>query len=339
MIMKLMFMERKMINKNNMFAAITAIASGIFALTGNAIAEQNYPIEIEHAYGTTIIEEKPERIATVAWGNHEVPLALGVVPVGMAYTSWGDDNDDGLLPWVDARLKELGAETPVLFNEGDGIDFEAVASTDPDVILAPYSGLSQEDYDTLSEIAPVVSFPNAPWTVGWREAIKLSAAGMGMSAEGDALIAELEAHIEETIAQYPKLREQSVMFIAHTDSSDLSVIRFYSANDSRVSFFEELGMKHAEASEATKGNGKFSGEFSAEQIDAFDDVTLVVTYAGQKLLDAMAADPLVSKMPAVESKSFVMLRDAPMSAAPVPTALMIKNYLGEYVDYIAKAAK
>lgn len=338
MIIKIMFMEMKMINKTNMFAAI-AVASSLFAFVGNAVAEQTYPIKIDHAYGTTIIEEKPERVATVSWGNEEVPLALGVVPVGMTFASWGDDNDDGVLPWVDARLKELGAETPVLFKQDDGIDFEAVASTKPDVILAPYSGLSQEDYDTLSEIAPVVSFPDAPWVTGWRDSIKMSAAGLGMVAEGDALIAELEAKIKNTVAQYPKLADQSVMFISHTDASDLSVVRFYSANDARVAFFEDLGMKHAKAVEATKGNDKYSGEFSAEQIDAFDDVTLVMTYAGPELLDAMAADPLVSKMPAVASKSFVMLQDAPMSAAPTPTALMIQNYLDEYVAYIAKAVK
>ena len=50
----------------------------------------------------------------------------------------------------------------MLFDETDGIDFEAVADTEPDVILAGYSGLTQEDYDTLSEIAPVVAYPEAP---------------------------------------------------------------------------------------------------------------------------------------------------------------------------------
>lgn len=61
------------------------------------------------------------------------------------------------------RLDELGAEVPVLFDEGDGIEFEAVAATNPDVILAAFSGLSQEDYDLLSEIAPVVAYPEAAW--------------------------------------------------------------------------------------------------------------------------------------------------------------------------------
>ena len=132
---------------------VSAIVSGSAALA----EESGYPITIKHALGTTVIKAKPQRVATVAWANHEVPLALGVVPVGFAAATFGDSDGDGLLPWVAERLKELGAETPVLFDEGDGIDFEAVAATEPDVILAAYSGLSQSDYDTLSMIAPVVA--------------------------------------------------------------------------------------------------------------------------------------------------------------------------------------
>ncbi len=80
--------------------------------------------------------ESPNGVSTVAWANHEVPLALGVKPVGFAAANFGDDDGDGLLPWVEERLAEMKAGTPVLFDEGDGIDFEAVAATEPDVILA-----------------------------------------------------------------------------------------------------------------------------------------------------------------------------------------------------------
>jgi len=72
-----------------------------------------------------------------------------------------------------------------------GIDFEAVAATQPDVILAAYSGLSQSDYDTLSMIAPVVAFPNKPWSTNWRSMIRINSAGLGMSNEGETLIATL----------------------------------------------------------------------------------------------------------------------------------------------------
>src|SRR5687768_2508825 len=147
--------------------------------------DADYPITIEHALGTTVIESKPERVATVQWANHEVPLALGVVPVGMAAANFGDPDGDGVLPWVSDKLEELGAEPPVLFDENDGIDFEAVADTDPDVILAAYSGLTQEDYDTLSDIAPTIAYPEAAWSTAWRDVIRLNSAGMGMAAEGE----------------------------------------------------------------------------------------------------------------------------------------------------------
>ncbi len=70
---------------------------------------------VKHALGTTVIGSEPKRVATVNWANEEVPLALGVVPVGMAKATFGDDDGDGVLPWTEKRLKELDAKTPVLF--------------------------------------------------------------------------------------------------------------------------------------------------------------------------------------------------------------------------------
>ena len=71
-----------------------------------------FPITVKHALGETVIEKKPERIATLGWANHEVPLALGVVPVGMSRANWGDEDGDGLLPWVKEKLDALGGQTP-----------------------------------------------------------------------------------------------------------------------------------------------------------------------------------------------------------------------------------
>ena len=126
----------------------------------------------------------------------------------MAAANFGDDDGDGLLPWVSERLEELDAEIPVLFDETDGIDFEAVADTNPDVILAGYSGLTQEDYDTLSEIAPVVAYPEAPWATPWREMIEINAAGMGMAEEGEELVASLEQDIADAVGRVPAARGQ-----------------------------------------------------------------------------------------------------------------------------------
>lgn len=321
------------------FAAPVVVAAtfGLFT-AGSATAETTYPLTIEHALGTTVLDAKPVRVATVAWANHEVPLALGVVPVGMAAANFGDDDGDGLLPWVKEKLEELGAETPVLFDEGDGIDFEAVAATNPDVILAAYSGLSQSDYDTLSQIAPVVPYPEAAWSTDWREMIEMNSLGMGMEDEGKALIASIETEIAASVAQYPQLQHKPIMFVTHLDTTDLSLIKFYSANDTRVKFFEDLGFEMPQSVVEATRPGQFSGEISAEQVDLFDDVKIVVTYGGDELIAAMKADPLVSRMPAVESDSLVLLDNDPLGTAANPTPLAIAWVLDDYLALLAAAA-
>lgn len=299
----------------------------------------SYPITIRHAFGTTVITKKPERVATVAWANHEVPLALGIVPVGFAAANFGDDDGDGLLPWVAEKLAELHADKPVLFDEGDGIDFEAVAATRPDVILAAYSGLSQADYDTLSQIAPVVAYPDAPWSTDWREMIRLNSAGLGMAAEGEALIKKIEADIAQTVAGHPELKDKSAMFITHLSASDLSIVNFYTTNDTRVKFFADLGLKSPKSVVEASAPGKFSGSISAERIDAFEDVDIVVTYGDQTLLDALAANPLMTRMPAVAKGALVMLGRNPVGTAANPTPLSIPWVLKDYVALLGEAAR
>ncbi|MGO1509682.1 MAG: ABC transporter substrate-binding protein [Actinomycetales bacterium] len=304
----------------------------------DGISGAELPIEIEHAFGTTVIEEVPERVATVNWANHEVPLALGVVPVGMASADFGDDDGNGLLPWVEEELAELGGEEPVLFDETDGIDFEAVADTQPDVILAAYSGLTQEDYDTLSEIAPVVAYPDTAWGTSWRDVISYNAAGLGMVEEGEELIGELEGEIESAVAEHPELEGVSTMFLTHVDVADLSTVNFYTANDTRAAFFDDLGLSTPSAVEEASAAGEFSGSVSAEQVDMFDDVELIVTYGDAELIETLEGDPLLSQMPAVEHGAIVPLDGSgPMGTAANPTPLSISWVLEDYVSLLAEA--
>ncbi|MGC4806171.1 iron-siderophore ABC transporter substrate-binding protein [Micromonospora sp. DT233] len=299
-----------------------------------------FPVTITHALGTTTITQKPTRVATVAWANHEVPLALGIVPVGMAKANFGDDDGDGVLPWVSEKLKTLGGTTPVLFDENDGINFEAVADTKPDVILAAYSGLTKQDYDTLSKIAPVVAYPKAPWATAWRDTIKLESQALGLAKEGDALIADVEKQMADATAKHPQLAGKSTMFMTHVDPTDLSKIGFYTALDTRAQFFTDLGMKvPGSIAKLSAGTDKFTLSQSAEQIQVFDDVDVIVAYGDDKLLAAAQADPLLSKIPAIKRGSVVMLSGTtPLGTAANPTPLAIPFVLDDYVAMLAKAA-
>ncbi|MBD8061374.1 ABC transporter substrate-binding protein [Oceanitalea stevensii] len=337
-----------MTRATRVLAASAALAAGLAACSAaepapessTPAAEDWSPVTIEHALGTTTIESRPERVATVSWANHEVPLALGIVPVGMAAANFGDDDGDGLLPWVEEALTELDAQAPVLFDETDGIDFEAVADTAPDVILAAYSGLTQEDYDTLSEIAPVVAYPETAWGTSWRDMIELNSAGLGMAEEGAALVAELEEEIADAAAAAPQLAGTSAMFLTHVDTTDLSEVSFYTTHDTRAMFFEDLGLTvPPSVAELSAQTDRFALTHSAEQADAFDDVDLIVTYGGEELVAALEADPLLSQMPAVANGAIVSLPgDGPLGTAANPTPLSISWVLEDYVALLAQAA-
>ena len=308
-----------------------------FVTASPIVAQPTYPIEIEHALGTTVIDEAPERVATVSWANHEVPLALGVVPVGFPGMTWGDEDGDRLMPWVAARLEELDASTPRLYDEGDGIDFEGVAASNPDVILAAYSSLSQQDYDTLSRIAPVIAYPETPWTTDWRTTIRYNSRGMGLPDEGQELIGELESTIAEISQAHPEFEDERVLFVSHSDASDLSTLGFYAADDPRLRYLEELGLELADAVEKTKGTGDYRGSLSAENVDAFADVTLIVTYGGEDLLTAMQDNPLTSHIPAVQRGAFVSLSASSLGAAANPTALSIPAMAEDYAERLSGA--
>lgn len=308
------------------------------SLCATPVVAQQYPLEIDHALGTTVLDEKPERIASVSWANHEVPLALGVVPVGFAAANFGDENGNGLLPWVKERLEDLNQPTPVLYDEGDGIDFEAVAQSQPDVILAAYSGLSQADYTTLSHIAPVVAYPEGPWVTDWRDMIRLNTTAMGMAEEGQALVSQLEAEIAETAADHPELAGKTVMFVTHLDPTNLGRISFYTDNDARVRFFHDLGMLSPEVVKQHSSPGKFSGEISSELIDELNDVDILVTYGGQALIDQLNAHPLTSRLPAVAHGAIVLLGNSALGTAANPTPLSIPWLLDDYADLLSEAA-
>ena len=71
-------------------------------------------------------------------------VALGVVPVGFPAATFGDDDDDGLWPWVEQRLDELDAGSPNLFDEGDGIDDGRYPGSVVALALLPVQGLPHQ---------------------------------------------------------------------------------------------------------------------------------------------------------------------------------------------------
>jgi iron complex transport system substrate-binding protein len=304
-------------------------------------SESAFPVTIKHAFGETVIEKRPERVATVAWANHEVPLALGVVPVGMSKATWGDDDNDGVLPWVEERLDELGAKTPVLFDETDGIDFEAVADTKPDVILAAYSGLTREEYDTLSKIAPVVAEPGLAWATSMQDMIRMDSEALGLKAEGDRLVDDIDATIKSSLDAHPSIKGKRFLF-SYVDPTDMSKVGFYTSHDTRPGFLADLGLPLPRIVEETSAKSEsFYETVSSEEAARFDDVDVFVGYGATdgSTLAALQKDPLIGRIPAIKKGAVAVLADAtPLAAAANPTPLSIGWGIDRYFDVLGAAA-
>ena len=299
-----------------------------------------YPIVIKHALGETVIEEKPERVATVAWANHDVALALGVVPVGFSAANYGVQDESGMLPWTAEKLKELGEENPNIYQDTDGIDFEAISDSNPDVILAAYSGLTQEEYDTLSEIAPVVAYPETPWVITWRDQILFNAKGMGMEEEGKQLIADTEKLIQDKANEFPEIKGKKAAF-GMFNATDLSKFYIYTPADPRGELLEELGMEYPESIKAqVQDESSFYIELSAENADALNDAEILIAYGDDNTLKALQADPILGKVPAIKNGTVLIIPDnTPLAAAGNPNPLSIQYTIDEYVSLISEVAK
>lgn len=298
-----------------------------------------YPITIKHAFGETVIESKPERVATISWGNQDLPLALGVVPVGISEANYGVTDGSGLLPWTAEKFKELGEENPNLFKDTNGLDYEAISDVQPDVILAAYSGITQEEYDLLSQIAPVVAYPTLAWQTYWRDQIIMDATGMGMEEEGTQLVSELETLIAEKTAEYPQNTGKTAAFF-YFNPSDLGKFYIYLPTDPRAAYLTDLGLEFPESlTKLGENSESFALELSAENADVLEDVDIIVAYGDETLLAAMQADPLLGTIPAIERGSVALITDGtPLAASGTPSALSIPATIDEYLTIIGEAA-
>ncbi len=297
-----------------------------------------YPITIKHAFGETVIETKPERVATIAWANHDLPLALGVIPVGISKANYGVTDESGMLPWTTAKFKELGALSPVLFDDIAGLNFEAIADVQPDVILAAYSGITQEEYDLLSEIAPVVAYPSLPWQTFWRDQIIYNATGMGMRGEGEALVSELEQLITDKTSKYPQVKGKTAAFF-YFNPADLGNFYLYLPTDPRAAYLSDLGMAVPKSvSELAKEATSFAVPLSSEKADLLYDIDIIITYGNDSLLAALQADPLLGTIPAIKRGSVALIEDGtPLAASGTPSALSIPATIDDYLKVLGEA--
>ncbi len=302
------------------------------AAAGGSGAE--LPVTIEHAFGETTIEETPERVVTLGWGSTDAALALGVVPVAIPLATYGAD-EDGLLPWVAESLEEQGAETPELLPDADGIPFEQVAAQQPDVILAVYSGITAEDYETLSQIAPTVAYPDGAWSTPWRDVVTTVGEALGQPDEAAAVVADADAEVAAAAEANPELAGRTVAAVLDTPDT----LYVYEEADPRVEFLTDLGLEVAPSvEELSTGEATFYFTLSPELVGGLtSDVLLSYSDTPDAAAETLAK-PYFASLPQVQSGAVASIEgQALVSSVSPPTALSLSYGLDTYVEELSQA--
>lgn len=298
-------------------------------------AAQDFPVTISHAYGETTIESAPARVLTWGWVAHDVVLDLGIVPVGLPWVSYGG-GDEGILPWTREALDALGAEMPPRLGEAGGeVSLEAMLALDPDVILAPYSGLTEDEYAALSRIAPVVPFREMRWQGTWRETVEVIGQALGMVEEADALIAQTEALIASAAGTHPEILGRTVINFVNRNDGTISV---RNSNDPRTLLLAEAGM--IAAAESDTGTTGYTYSVSHENFGTLDVDVMVAFLNTPEAAEAFFALPYIANAPHVRSGRVAVIDSEALTMAVggAISPLSLRWGFEEMVARIAAAA-
>jgi iron complex transport system substrate-binding protein len=308
-----------------------AAAEGGSAAGDGAGAEAGtFPASVEHRYGTTEVAEAPERVVTLGFSDQDMVLAFGVAPV--AVTDWYGDYEYATWPWAQ---DELGDAQPTVLNRGaftgeQAFDYEEIASLEPDLIIGLYTGMEEDEYDTLSQIAPTVA-PSADYPdygMPWQEATRIVGQALGQADAADAMIGEVEQLFADAAAEHPEFAGVE-MVVAEAFEPGSSFAR--SATDPRTVFMTSLGFVLPEDIAELAGDVD-GAEVSDERMDLLDRDLLIWNIGSDPSLRSEIEDkPLFDSLDVVAEGRTLFVEDPLVSGALTWSTVLSLPYALEHL--------
>ncbi|MFC3995805.1 ABC transporter substrate-binding protein [Nocardiopsis sediminis] len=266
-------------------------AGGIAALAATGCGPQSADSagdgpsrSIEHKYGTTEISGRPSRVVTIGLTEQDYVLALGVAPVGVR--EWFGGHEGALWPWARDVLGDdpMPEVLPV-----DELNFEQIGTLGADLILGVNSGLTEQEYTLLSEIAPTVAQPAdyADYGAPWQEITRIVGTALGREDDAEALVADIEEQFERVRADHPEFAEATGLLATSIDGD-----AFAYAEGPAPDFLVQLGLTLPEAAEGLfTGENREPQQVSLERIEVLEADALLMGLYGSE--DASVLDETV----------------------------------------------
>ena len=275
-----------------------------------------FPATVETALGAITVDQAPQRVVALGWGDAETALALGVEPVGAS--DWLAFGGEGVGPWAEG----LYSEAPTIIETLEP-SYEAIAALKPDLILDVKSSGEQDRYDRLSQIAPTIGVPEGGenYLTTPEQQLTMIAQALGVPDAAQALQEEVDCAIPGGRVRARGLgrgRRSPRPRAAPRAGAPTST------GPSAWSSFERLGFvlspKIAELPASATG---FSVDISAEQLDLYD-ADLIVAFPIYLDATEISEDPQWQQIPAVADGRALVLGGDLSSAYSLGSVLSTK---------------
>ncbi len=307
--------------------------------TGEPVTESEttgatFPVTIEHKFGSTTIPDEPQRVVTIGFSEQDPVLALGVVPV--AIRDWFGDQPYGVWPWAQ---DELGSATPELLQMPFGeLNYELITSLDPDLLVATHSGITEEEYSLLSQIAPTLAQPAEypDFGVPWQVQTQLIGRALGKEVLATELIATVEAQITAANEANNSFDGATVAWV--TPAAEAGQFWVVGENTPPLRFLTGLGLTYDPALSEVVGDLD-SAQISSERLDLLDVDVLIVRAGTAEEIAAIENDPLFSQLAVARDGRIIFFvgADPVYGALSFSTVLSLPFAVDELVPQIATA--
>jgi iron complex transport system substrate-binding protein len=273
-----------------------------------------FPAYIKHTWGTTQIDEEPKRIVSLGMRDHEMLIALGVTPIAIRnafgskfpYADWPwvpDRVQEGQYQYLSAGLQEpkTGKIEPPVDGPVDAggapmaaatpykrqiWDYELLKSLKPDLIVGAFSGITQEDYLKLVEIAPTITDVSAEkkyYYAAWQEQMLALGKATGRPQAAQRLIDSTEAHFATLRDEHPEFKDATVALVAPAGNGRVRVINPYAP---MARFFTSLRMRFPSAVDSLikqpGSKATYGVEMDAGSLPIFSNVDALVWIVGKE---------------------------------------------------------
>lgn len=249
-----------------------------------AAGPDGFPVVLDHAFGTTVIETPPQRVVTIGFNEQDFVLALGIEPVGVReFLGYDAPN----LPWAPVAVRGAEIET-VGANE---LELEKIAALEPDLILGINSYIDQSTWQALDKVAPTLA-QSADWPDGatpWDQQLLQIGAAVGKAEQAQGLVDQVAGRFDQVKAAHPEFAGVQAAFVFGAGGG----VFHLGADDYRTGWLTELGMEVIEV----------SGEVSLEKLAEIDRDILVAEGLAPEVTDT----EVFAGLSAVEEGRYVYL--------------------------------